>query len=209
MNEENKHSKNTHAHSDGSQSQSGKDNKDPMKQTEEQSAVEQSAWKKFLSKKWAFPAMYMGAAVIILGIMWTFQQGTDQPSPNNEDIGIVSGVDDPLDSVGDLQNPDALPVTGPSESMIWPVANYSELMVVRPFYDQNGSEEARQAAVIHYDDMYLPSTGVSLAMEDNSSFDVLAAMSGTVTRIETNAPLVGQLVEITHDNGLQTIYSSL
>ncbi len=205
MNEENKNSKSAQSHSDGQQSVN--DNTDGLKQTEDH--AEQSAWKKFLAKKWAFPAMYMGAAVIILGLMWTYQQGIGQPGPADEDPGLVTGVDGLLESNEDSEYPDALPVTGHSEEMKWPVANYSEMMVVRPFYDKDGSVESRQAAVIHYDDMYLPSTGISLAAENGESFDVLAAMSGTVTRVEQNAPLVGQLVEITHENGLKTIYSSL
>lgn len=205
MSEENKNSKSVQSHSD--QAQSIHHQKDAVKMTEKR--TEQSVWKKLLAKKWAFPAMYMGVAVIILGIMWTFQQGTNQPGLDEEDLGLVTGMDNLLESEETSNLSNALPVTGLSEQMKWPVENYSALMVVRPFYDKDGSVEARQAAVIHYDDMYLPSTGISLAREDGESFEVLAALSGRVTRVEQSAPLVGQLVEITHDNGLKTTYSSL
>jgi len=50
--------------------------------------------------------------------------------------------------------------------------------------------------------------GIDYARADNQSFDVLAAMSGTVSAVEKN-PVIGNLVEITHANGLVTVYQSL
>jgi stage II sporulation protein Q len=50
--------------------------------------------------------------------------------------------------------------------------------------------------------------GVDLASADNKAFDVVAAMSGKVTLVEIH-PTNGNVVEITHPNGLRTIYQSL
>jgi stage II sporulation protein Q len=92
--------------------------------------------------------------------------------------------------------------------MRWPVKDRSELEVSLPFYDAKASNELRQAAMVEYEDTFSPHLGIDFARQDNQTFDVLASLSGKVTNVEMN-PLVGNLVEITHSNGLITIYQSL
>ncbi len=168
-------------------------------------AAKRSAWKRLLSKKWVFPATYMAAAAIILTLMWVYQDSGKAPN-TDQNHGLETGeVTNPADSTDET---DALPVTVKTESMHWPVANRSELEVSKHFFDKDASNEARQSAVVEYNDTYMPHIGVDFSRQDNQPFDVLAAMSGTVTRVE-NLPLIGQLVEITHENGLKTIYHSL
>ena len=104
---------------------------------------------------------------------------------------------------------DALPVVVSAEEMEWPVAEPEWMAVIRPFYDENASNEVKQAAMIRYENMFMPSTGIALVSnEQEEPFDVLAALSGTVTRVD-NLPLVGNIVELEHEDGLKTIYHSL
>lgn len=77
-----------------------------------------------------------------------------------------------------------------------------------PFYDTNASNEVKQAAMIQYNDQLTPHTAIDLKAKDGAAFDVLAALSGKVTAVEQN-PVVGSLVEITHSNGLISVYQSL
>ena len=79
-----------------------------------------------------------------------------------------------------------------------------------PFFEVEASNEQKQAAIVEQGDTFTPSMGIALQRQDDhdQTFDVLAAMSGTVTRVE-NIPSVGNLVEITHDKGLVTVYYSL
>ena len=62
--------------------------------------------------------------------------------------------------------------------------------------------------MIQYNDQLTPHTAIDLKAKDGAAFDVLAAMSGKVTAVEQN-PVVGSLVEITHSNGLISVYQSL
>jgi stage II sporulation protein Q len=158
--------------------------------------VSGSKWKKFLAKKWVFPATYVAAAAIILTLMWVFQ-GVGQVSKEKAALDLTS-----------KSSPDAVAVNVPQETMQWPVADAKAVTVVIPFYDQNASSEDRQAAMIEYDKTLIPSLGLGIASKDKQTFDVLAAMSGKVTAVETD-PVVGKLVEITHSNGLVTVYQSL
>lgn len=166
--------------------------------------VETSSWKRLLAKKWVFPAMYLAAAAIILSLMWAYQ-GSDTNVLTDQDMGLAVGEEIfPNEPLFD----DALPVTATSESMKWPVEDFSTIEVAMPYFDSESSSEAKQAAMIEYGDQFIPNVGISLSRQDNETFDVLAALSGTVTRVET-PPLLGNLVEITHEDGLKTIYFSL
>jgi stage II sporulation protein Q len=164
-----------------------------------------SAWKRLLSKKWVFPASYMAAAAIILTLMWVYQDART----SEQAIETKAALDSAKQTVTDnVLKDDALAVTVPAETMAWPFQNRDELEVALPFFDTNASNEVRQAAMVEYGDTFTPHMGIDYARPDNQTFDVLAAMSGTVSAVEKN-PVIGNLVEITHSNGLVTVYQSL
>jgi stage II sporulation protein Q len=158
-----------------------------------------SPWKRLLAKKWVFPAAYMAAAAIILTFMWVYQ-----------DVGKKAAGDDlGLKVTNDTAVVDkSIAVSAQSETMQWPVKDKKEVTTSLPFYDIKASSEARQAAMIVYGETLTPHVGLDLQKSDGSTFDVLAALSGKVTAVEQN-PIVGNLVEITHSNGLVTVYQSL
>jgi stage II sporulation protein Q len=163
-----------------------------------------SGWRKLLAKKWVFPATYMAAAAIILTLMWVYQD-VGQQAVSQEDLGIKVSSEKEANTV---PSPDALEVTAPIETMQWPVANKDEVTVSIPFYDSSASSEVRQAAMIEYGETLSPHVGIDFQKKDGAAFDVVAAMSGKVTVVEQN-PVVGYQVEITHSNGLVSIYQSL
>lgn len=175
------------------------------KTTDGAAATKPSSWKRLLAKKWVFPATYMAAAAIILTLMWVYQDSGTK-SLSEKDLGMNSGDSSISDTSKILDN--ALPVTVPTEEMVWPVENFSDLVVIMPFFDSAGTSEEKQAAMIEYGNTLMPNTGISLTRPDNETFNVQAAMSGKVTRVE-KLPLIGNLVEISHENGLKTIYESL
>jgi stage II sporulation protein Q len=163
-----------------------------------------SPWKRLLAKKWVFPAAYMAAAAIILTFMWVYQD-VGKKAVSEKDLGLK--VNDSA-VVDNSKTPDALAVSTKAEAMQWPVKDMKELTTSLPFYDTKASNEVRQAAMIVYGDTLTPHVGVDLQKSESETFDVLAALSGKVTAVEQN-PIVGNLVEITHSNGLVTVYQSL
>jgi stage II sporulation protein Q len=174
------------------------------KSTVEAATVKSSRWKRLLAKKWVFPATYVAAAAIILTLMWVIQDsGSSKVSDESTQAGTIEQT-----TTDTSETPDALPVTANLETMAWPVENKDEVVVAMPFYDPNATNEDKQAAMIEHDDTFIPNTGISLARQDNQSFNVVAALSGTVSRVE-KVPLIGNLVEITHENGLKTVYQSV
>jgi stage II sporulation protein Q len=170
-----------------------------------------SRWKAFLKKKWFFPAVYLGAAALILAVIFWYQNpndyaiDSDQLDPNTTDF--ESAVDHEWDDVYG-QDGDSVPVTSTSEKMAWPVAQDEDVQVVLSYFDDNAAEEDLVNAMVEYDGSFYPSQGISLSRADNEPFDVLAALSGTVI-LADKEPLMGYVVEIEHENGLVTAYQSL
>ncbi|CAM2930336.1 M23 family metallopeptidase [Paenibacillus sediminis] len=170
--------------------------------------VKVSGWKRLLSKRWVYPAAYMAAAAIILTLVWVYQgtsnKALDQnPASVTDTVDQTKGTDQPTTS-GD----DAKEVIAEAENLTWPVAKSDEVKVTKPFYDSEGSAEDHQAAMVQYKDTFVPNVGIDLGREDGKPFEVKAAMSGKVTRVE-EVPLMGYIVEITHANNLKTVYQSL
>jgi stage II sporulation protein Q len=166
--------------------------------------VPSKGWRALMSKKWAFPAIYMAAAAIILTFMWVYQ---DMGSSTTADkTSTVAKAKVGTETAN--QETNALPVVGNAETMHWPVLDRKEVLTGIPFYDSKASNEVKQSAMLQYNDTLTPHMGIDLVKSDNKTFDVLAALSGKVTVVEQN-PLTGNQVEITHSNGMITIYQSL
>ncbi|MDP4096084.1 M23 family metallopeptidase [Paenibacillus sp. P96] len=167
-----------------------------------------SSWKTLLSKRWVYPAAYIAAAAIILTLVWVYQDTSTNPLEQNPATQETaqSSVTSAVGSTG--QEQDSVEVVAQSENMVWPVANADEVSIVKPFFDETASEDEQAAAMVEYDQTFTANTGIDLARSDAAGFDVTAALSGKVTRVEQH-PLMGSIVEITHDNNLKTVYQSL
>ncbi|ULO07922.1 M23 family metallopeptidase [Paenibacillus sp. 19GGS1-52] len=170
-----------------------------------------SSWSRLLSKRWVFPAVYTAAAAIILTMVWVYQDDAGQKPLTPDTAAVVS--QDAGTNAGETgavsSNPDALEVVASAESMAWPVDNPGDVEVVKPFYDENGTEENHVEAMVQYNDTFVPNVGVDIAREDNKTFDVKAALSGEVTRVEKDATIFGTVIEVTHPGSLKTVYQSL
>ncbi|MDO7906531.1 M23 family metallopeptidase [Paenibacillus sp. JX-17] len=175
-----------------------------------ESASEASAWKKMMSKRWVYPAAYIAVAAIILTVVWVYQGSSPKtanvaPAPAKEAVPASAQSSAAQE---EAQAQDSKEVVAKSENLAWPVAADAETQVVKKFYEENGTEAEHQAALVQHDDTFTPNTGVDLSRADNQSFEVKAALSGKVTRLEQH-PLLGNMVEITHNDGLVTVYQSL
>jgi stage II sporulation protein Q len=188
-----------------------------MKKMEEQKHSNQpiplrktNAWKTFLGKKWAFPAIYIGTAAIILAFVMWYQNSltntvVDQSQLTNGVSVTQPDVEKPATGV---DNEEAVPVDGKTQQLAWPVAQGVTYEKGMGFFDDELSKEDQQKALVKYDNTFIPHTGMDLVSTDGKSFDVSAALAGKVITVE-NEPLVGNLVEIEHANNMVTVYQSL
>ena len=79
--------------------------------------------------------------------------------------------------------------------------------IVRYYYDKDDDESKQEQSLILFEDVYRPNQGIDYANK-NEVFDVMAAISGTVTK-KTNDPVLGWVVTITNSDNISTTYESL
>ncbi len=167
-----------------------------------------SSWKRLLSKRWIYPAVYMAAVAIILTLVWVYQDSSQKALTTDPTTVSKRLVSKDTEAGINKLDPDALEVIAKAETIAWPVSNPKEVNVVKPFFDPKGSDENHQEAMVQYKETFVTNTGVDLAREDDKPFEVKAALSGKVTRVEKH-PLMGNVVEVTHAGNFKTVYQSL
>ena len=110
-------------------------------------------------------------------------------------------VDYTMDEVIDSD----LPVVSETTTIINPYLDQS-VTVKKGYYDYKGDEDSQISSIIKHDNTYIQNTGIDYVGEN--TFDVVAILNGTVTKVSEDEEL-GKIVEITHDNGIVSIYQSL
>ncbi len=172
-----------------------------MREEEKKRTSQNSNWQRLMKKRWVFPAIYLGCAAIILTAVLVSQTGNEsQGNPGNNAEG-----QGPTTSYGDQES---VEVNSPVENFVMPVTDVNSSVIQKPFWDANASKEEQEDAFIEYNGSYQPNTGIDIAMRNGETFEVVASLSGTVTHVE-NDPLLGNVVEIEHLDGVKTIYQSL
>ncbi|WP_050637029.1 M23 family metallopeptidase [Candidatus Stoquefichus sp. SB1] len=79
--------------------------------------------------------------------------------------------------------------------------------IVRYYYNKDDDAPKQEQSLILFEGVYRPNQGVDYANK-NETFDVLASISGTVTK-KTNDPVLGWVVTITNSDKISTTYESL
>lgn len=79
--------------------------------------------------------------------------------------------------------------------------------IVRYFYNKDDDPAKQDQSLILFEGTYRRNQGIDYANK-NEAFDVLAAISGTVTK-KTNDPVLGWVVTITNSDKISTTYESL
>lgn len=172
-----------------------------MREEEKKRSSQDSNVKRFLKKRWAFPAIYLGSAAIILtAVLWYQNSATDTDK---------FGYNEATDLAGKKFEEPAVEVSRTMENFVMPVADPNKVEIQKQFYDNNGTPEQQEAALVFYDNSYHPNTGIDITMKDGEAFDVVAALSGTVTKVVDNDALLGNVIEIEHDKGIVTQYQSV
>ncbi|WP_096185850.1 M23 family metallopeptidase [Evansella halocellulosilytica] len=167
----------------------------------------QAKIKRLMKKRWAVPALYLTLAAIFLTTFLWLTGTSDDLAEDQRDSEF--DIDQPGDEDQALTDEeDAVPVTANNEVFQMPVLDENEVSVVGTFYDYESSVEDQQNALIRYNNYYYQNRGIDLSTEEGESFDVIAAMSGTVIKAEEDA-LFGQVVHVEHDEDIVSIYQSL
>jgi stage II sporulation protein Q len=174
-----------------------------MREEEKKRTSQESSFKRFFKKRWAFPAIYIASAAIILtAVLWYQTSNTNVAKDNKYDYNAT-------DIAGKNNNPPAIEVNSALENIKWPLANFETASIQKPFYDVNGSDAEQEAALVEYGNSYQPNTGVDITLGNGETFDVLAALSGTVIEVSAEDTILGNAIVIQHDNNVVTQYQSV
>mgnify|MGYP002346368868 CR=1 FL=1 len=171
-----------------------------MREEEKNRSSQETSLKRFFKKRWVFPAVYIASAAIILtGVLWyqSSDNANDKIDNSATDLSGRAGHDQPAVEVNRLM-----------ENFIMPVKDPESVVIKTPFYEYDGKTAEQEAALVVYNNSYHPNTGIDITMEDGKSFEVVSALSGTVTAV-TEDVLLGNVIEIEHDKGIVTQYQSV
>ena len=149
--------------------------------------------KKLRLKKWVIYSLYSLSFVAVLGTIYLL-----------ETMSVDKSFDDNT-YVNDIIIEEEVPVVNTSEIIVKPFLS-EDIKVVRNFYNYQGSEKKKKNALIHYDNTYIPNSGVDY--QGKEAFDVVTILDGKVSKVMENN-LLGKIIEITHDNNLISVYQSL
>ncbi|MGE7906174.1 peptidoglycan DD-metalloendopeptidase family protein [Peribacillus sp. NPDC094092] len=158
-----------------------------------------STIRRILKQRWALSAIYIASAAIILAAAFLLQNSFDDSAKDGKEESAETGKNYGEPSVE---------VNSNLETIKMPVADADKSIIKKQFYDVNADEKAQEEALVFYNNRYEQNKGIDIAMEDGKAFDVKASLSGNVTKVQDDA-LLGNLVEIEHEDGVVTRYQSV
>ena len=98
-----------------------------------------------------------------------------------------------------------VPVINEVTKMLKPYTN-ENVKVGKSYYDYKAESKAQEGSITYYDGSYIQNSGIDYTLDE--TFDVVAVLSGTVVSVKQD-DILGNVVEIKHDNNYVTTYQSL
>ncbi len=82
----------------------------------------------------------------------------------------------------------------------------SNVSISKSFYDMTDDAKKQEDSLVYYQNTYLQNSGV--LYESTDPFDIKASYDGKVTNVSQDG-ILGNYIEITHNENLKTVYYSL
>ncbi|MGX2961753.1 peptidoglycan DD-metalloendopeptidase family protein [Peribacillus sp. JNUCC 23] len=172
-----------------------------MREEENKPTSKKSILRRIQNKRWALPAIYIASAALILaGAIWaqnSFNDSADNSTDKEEATGLGNNMEEP-----------AIEVNSHLEKINMPIADSQLAVIKKEFYDKEADKEKRAAALVFYNNRVMQNKGLDIAAKDGGAFDVVASLSGKVNKVKEDS-LLGNEVEIEHENGVTTRYQSI
>ena len=155
--------------------------------------------KKRKLKGFVLPTVY----VLVIGILFisiSFLGSTLQNQINYEDDLSVSALEDE-EVTPVIKNEEEVT----TDQIVKPFTS-SSVSVSKSYYNKDDDETTQQNSLVYYEQTYLQNSGILYSA--NEAFDVVSVYDGTVTNVSEDE-ILGNVVEITHNTNLKTVYYSL
>ncbi|MCD7839301.1 MAG: M23 family metallopeptidase [Erysipelotrichaceae bacterium] len=141
------------------------------------------------------------ALVLFLGGVGLIQKLLDDSSNGFEDESVVKVEENDTSVESEESNKEDTV----NETLASPVED--GIGIVRYYYNKDDSSEKQEQSLILFEGVYRPNDGIDYA-KNGETFNVLASISGTVTK-KTNDAVLGWIVTITNSDDIQITYESL
>lgn len=154
--------------------------------------------KPVMERPWFWPVVYSSIALMIVGVILSYN-------------ALYNSKQDQVALEGQPKTNEQtiLPTATKLETLKYPFKEelFNEASIVQEFYDVTADEATREKGLLVFNQVFTTSTGVSIAI-NSEPFEVLAAMSGEVTKVKMDV-FKGNQITIKHPNGMETQYSSV
>ena len=157
--------------------------------------------KKRKLKGYVLPTVYV-LVIAVLFISVSFLGNALQKELQYQDLSTDVLDDDVTPVIKEEETP--TDVT--TESKIVKPFTSTSVGISKSYYDMTDDEATQQNSLVYYEQTYLQNSGVLYSSDE--VFDVLATYDGTVTNVSKDE-ILGNVVEITHNPNLKTVYYSL
>ena len=157
--------------------------------------------KKRKLKGYVLPTVYV-LVIAVLFISVSFLGSALQKELQYQDLSTDVLDDDVTPVIKEEETP--TDVT--TESKIVKPFTSTSVGISKSYYDMTDDEATQENSLVYYEQTYLQNSGVLYSSDE--VFDVLATYDGTVTNVSTDE-ILGNVVEITHNPNLKTVYYSL
>lgn len=151
-------------------------------------------------KGFVLPTVY----VMVIGILFisiSFIGSALQSKVKYDDNLSVNALEDDVTPV--IKNEEETNTT--DKKIVKPFTS-TAVSISKSYYDMQDDEKTQQNSLVYYENTYLQNSGVLYSSKE--AFDILSVYDGTVTNISEDE-ILGNVVEITHNPNLKTIYYSL
>ena len=152
--------------------------------------------KRLKLRSYVIPSVSAIALIVVALISIVNMNATNKYDENLKNIDYVTNtiLDNEIAVINDT-----------STKMINPYTDQN-VTIGKYFYNYKGEVNQQEKSIIYHNDTYLQNSGIDFISEN--IFDVVSVLNGTIANVSENETL-GKIVEISHENGLITIYQSL
>ena len=151
-------------------------------------------------KGFVLPTVY----IMVIGILFisiSFIGSALQSKVKYDDNLSVNALEDDVTPV--IKNEEETNTT--DKKIVKPFTS-TAVSISKSYYDMQDDEKTQQNSLVYYENTYLQNSGVLYSSKE--AFDILSVYDGTVANISEDE-ILGNVVEITHNPNLKTIYYSL
>lgn len=148
--------------------------------------------KKLVLKPFVLPTLYILMVIALMVMSTTLIYKEEE----QDDLTYVS--DTVLDN--------SVPVISTEDVFILKPFNSDKVTITSNYYNYQAESSSQENSIVRYDDTYLQNSGITYSSSED--FDVVSVMDGTVTKVYNN-DLLGNIVEITHDKNIVSVYQML